>query len=178
MKYINISNRKPCDKKIQVDEEDYESCSHHKWFYTKSHGGKTWYVTRNVGTAPNMRTVYLHRYLMGLKENNNGFIVDHVDGDTLNNQKLNLRICTKSENNRNRVKRKDCTSGFKGVFYIKDRSGRKNLKKRWFSSITFEKKKYYLGTHLTKEGAAKAYDRAAKKYYGGFAKLNFPKQSS
>jgi hypothetical protein len=98
-----------------------------------------------------------------------GFIVDHINGDTLDNRRCNLRIASKAQNARNARKRKKSSSPFKGVHKTVD---------RWMARITFEGTTHYLGHFNTQEEAAVAYDTAALKYFGEFARLNFPKKSA
>jgi hypothetical protein len=92
-------------------------------------------------------------------------VVDHINGDTLDNRRANLRVCTKSENNRNRRKLHPTTSRFKGVY--------KNTKP-WIALIECNGKQFVLGRFASEEEAALAYDKAAKEHFGSFARLNFP----
>lgn len=94
----------------------------------------------------------------------NDMEIDHIDGNGLNNQKENLRICTRSENMRNRDKQADNLSGYKGV-YKKDN--------RYRAQITVEGKQIYLGSYQNIEDAVKAYNEASIKYHGKFSKTNF-----
>jgi hypothetical protein len=97
-----------------------------------------------------------------------GFVVDHINGDPLDNRKSNLRVCTQAENLRNRRKRaKPTSSKFKGV-------SRHTIsrQKPWLAKIKSDGKTIYLGTFETEEQAAEAYDRAALERFGTFAHLN------
>ena len=101
-----------------------------------------------------------------------GFLVDHINGDKLDNRRENLRLATRGENEVNKRKRRTHkgrkpTSKYKGVTKIKDRR-----KKRWRAIITFQKRIIHLGNFYTEKEAAEAYNEAAKKYYGDFAYLN------
>jgi len=102
-----------------------------------------------------------------------GFLVDHINGDKLDNRRENLRLATKADNEANKRKRRtqggsgSPTSRYKGVTRIKD--GRK---KRWRATITYQKKQIKLGTYYTEREAAEAYNEAAKEYYKEFALLN------
>lgn len=99
-----------------------------------------------------------------------GMVVDHINGNTLDNRRCNLRVCTHAENARNNTLIKTTTTGYKGVHCAKANGS----KKPWRSRIKYNYKEIQLGTFDTKQEAAEAYDIAALKYFGEFAKLNFP----
>lgn len=94
-----------------------------------------------------------------------GMVVDHINGNPLDNRRANLRICTVKENNWNRRRRIGGSSGFKGVVRVGT---------RWRAIIWPNGKQIYLGSFAEPEEAARAYDRAAREEYGEFACLNFP----
>jgi hypothetical protein len=104
----------------------------------------------------------MHRQILRA---DNGLEVDHKDGDGLNNTHCNLRLCSHAENMHNRLKQEH-SSRYKGVRW--DVAHRK-----WRSEIKISYKKIYLGYHLSETEAALAYDEAAIKYHGQFARLNF-----
>lgn len=104
----------------------------------------------------------LHRIITGAQK---GDIVDHINGDKLDNRRSNLRICTNAQNLMNRGFNKNNKSGYKGVSFQKSAN-------KWEAKIMVDKRSYYLGLFMTKEAAAKAYNIAAKKLHGEFAKLN------
>ena len=91
-------------------------------------------------------------------------LVDHKDGDSLNNQFENLRPTDYRGNNRNVRKQPGTSSFFKGVCWSQG---------RWQAMLSVNKKGLYLGRFCDELEAAKAYDAAAKKYFGEFARLNF-----
>jgi hypothetical protein len=141
-----------------VDEADYAEVSQYKWNFSKALG----YVYRTIGHAGRE---YLHRFLMRPP----GFthVVDHVDGDKLNNSRRNLRICSRAENVRNSKShgtRK--TSLFKGVYRPTDNP-------KWIARIMLNRKGIHLGSFSNEIDAAKAYDVAARFHFGEFAKTNF-----
>ena len=105
-------------------------------------------------------TVPLHRHITNCPK---GMHVDHINGNVLDNRLSNLRICTPSQNQANSKLPKNNTSGYKGV--SKNGDG-------WKAKIRVDYAYYYLGTFLTKEEAARAYNAAAIKYFGEFARLN------
>ena len=147
MKLIKLTQ----GKITKVDNEDYEELNQFNWHYV-IHG----YAGRRKGG----RTIYLHRQLLNVPK---GFEVDHIDGNPLNNRRENLRIGTHAQNISNAKLRKDNTSGYKGV--IKNGSG-------WAARLWFNRKQINIGTYRTKEEAAKAYNQAAKVYFGEYARLN------
>ena len=92
-------------------------------------------------------------------------VIDHIDGDRLNNALSNLRWCTVAQNNQNSRKRKQNKSGFKGVSWHKQ-------VRKWQASIKVNRKSHYLGYFTRLEDAALAYNRAAIAHFGPYARLN------
>jgi hypothetical protein len=105
-------------------------------------------------------TIYMHRLLLAAPA---GMQVDHVDGDGLNNRRSNLRLATQQLNNVNREY--TSASGFRGVYRNKN---------RWRAMIDVRKRHINLGNYVDPADAARAYYAAARKYFGEFARLNFP----
>ena len=134
--------------------------------------GKIWtYNGRYVQTSIPTGTGYdpykgllLHRLIMDAPD---GMHVDHIDHDTLNNCRSNLRLCTPGENRRNQKMRKDSQHRYKGVSFHSDKAF-----KKWQAKIRVDGVKISLKYHLTEEEAALAYNEAALKYHGEFALLN------
>lgn len=114
--------------------------------------------------------ISMHRLIMNTPD---GMDTDHINRDKLDNRRENLRVCTTSQNTANSKKQSVNTSGFKGVFSIE---GAKGNAKKWKSKIEVKGSSIYLGSFNTAQEAAKAYDNAAVKYFGEFAKLNFQKE--
>jgi hypothetical protein len=142
-----------------VDDDVYLWASQWRWHADKGHS--VYYaVRREAGTR---KWIRLHREIMNAPD---GVDVDHKDGDGLNNLRKNLRFCTNAQNQRNRGVQSNNTSGYKGVYWFK-RSG------KWKVQIEVAGKKIYLGLYTDLIEAAKAYDTAARKYHGRFAKTNF-----
>ena len=107
----------------------------------------------------------MHREIMNFPA---GRLVDHGNGDSLDNRIDNLRAATKAQNAHNKGKtRKKTSSKYIGVYFNKQT-------KRWISQIKYKEKRIYLGYFKDEVKAAKAHDAAARKYHGEFAKLNFP----
>ncbi len=146
-----------------VDASDYVMLSKSKWFVN---GDKWPYAMRHKpGTFH--RQILMHRLVVGAKD---GDIVDHINGNSLDNRKCNLRICTNAQNIAN-GKSRGGTSKFKGVHLTKSR-------KPWRASIMQARKKYNLGNYMTEAEAAKAYDRSARERFGQYARLNFPAEAT
>lgn len=146
-----------------VDDEDYKWLSKYKWHYHKGYAART---CRKTGRK---RTIYMHREIMRTPE---GFVTDHINGNKLDNRRVNLRICTKAQNNMNMKKfrsRKKAkhASRYKGVYW---RGGRTP---KWSAEIRYKGKQIHLGYFETEEEAAKAYDKAAIRLFGSFASPNF-----
>ena len=143
-----------------LDDEDYikieKEFKNLKWSVSKN--GHGLYAQKRTSNG----LIYLHRYILG---NPNG-IVDHINHNTLDNRKENLRITTNANNLRNSNIRVDNKSGIKGVRYRQDR-------KKYVASIKVNYKNIYLGSFNTLEEAAKERKKAEIKYWavkgdGGF----------
>jgi hypothetical protein len=149
----------------KVDPADYERLRKYEWLTKK--GKNSFYARRRVptGKAKKEKLVYMHQMVIKAPK---GMVIDHINRDGMDNRSGNLRPATYSQNLCNRKKRSGAMySKYKGVHWHK-------LNKKWAARITFEKKTIELGSFPSEIEAAKAYDRAAKKYHGEFACLNFP----
>jgi hypothetical protein len=146
-----------------VDPEDFERLNKHKWYASK--WGNTFYAVRCAGPRNKTKYIRMHREIMRPPDH---LVIDHINHKGLDNRKANLRNATRAQNNYNRVaiKRKGATSKYKGVAWKKE-------KKKWRAHIYFNGEGIFLGYFKDEIQAAKAYDKAAKKYYGQFAYLNF-----
>jgi hypothetical protein len=155
-----------------VDDEDFDYLNQWRWQFVFN--GYTWYAHRSEYTN-GKKTIRMHRLIMNAPK---GVFIDHIDHNGLNNQKSNLRVCTRSENSQNRLNKHRIQ--YKGVEYkptsfkrYKNGKTRISLsKKPYYSSIRVKMKKIYLGRFKTSAEAAIAYNNAALKYFGEFAKLN------
>lgn len=144
-----------------IDEEDYYKVVKYKWYFSKGYACTT--VRDNK-----KHNIRMHNLIMNFDPNNSDKIVDHIDGNTLNNQKSNLRIATKKQNSTNKSKCKNCKSGFKGVDFIIG---------KFRASLSDNRNHIHLGLFSTAEEAAEAYDKAALFLWGEFARLNFPNKN-
>jgi hypothetical protein len=127
--------------------------------------GHKWYVVRSAGRRG--KYAYMHREIMGVTDPE--ILVDHRDGDGLNNQDDNLRICNDAQNGHNRGKQKRNTSGYKGVTWNKNKG-------KYQAQIMVNRRYRYLGLFDDPADGARAYDRAARELQGSFAWLNFPEE--
>jgi hypothetical protein len=162
MKLIALIGKKGAGKFAQVDDEDFNRLNKHRWHLTP-YG---YAATRKRIKYGVHRTVQMHRMIMQTPRH---LDTDHRDGIELNNQKYNLRVCTRKQNIQNQTIHKNNTSGYKGVCW------NKSIKK-WIAGISPNRKTIHLGCFLDKNEAAFAYNRAAKKYFGEFAHLNIIKE--
>ena len=150
-----------------VDDEDFERLSQFTWYAKPSGKRGNYYAYRSVGCYENYRKIIMHREILPPPQ---GYFIDHINGNGLDNQKANLRVCTMSENMHNRVKNKNNKSGYKGVCAVKGLRDR-----QWITQIVVGGKKIRVGYYNDLLEAAHAYDEAAYKYFGEFANVNFPR---
>lgn len=145
-----------------VDDEDFERLNKWKWYAHK--GTSTFYACRRENVAyKKYVSISMHRYLLGLSDSKT--MADHKDGNGLNNQRANLRGATRSQNAANSRNRKDGSSKYKGVSWtVRD--------KRWAANIDLNSVRISLGYFINEADAAIAYNEAAIKYHGQFAKIN------
>lgn len=138
----------------QVDDSDFNHLIKLKWWISKS--DTRIYAT---GVVSGGRKISLHRYLMGATDPK--IDIDHRDGNTLNNQRDNLRIATRTQNNANAKTPKDNRSGYKGVSFDKARG-------LWSASAG----RVNIGRFDCKHEAARHYNKTAKELWGEYARLN------
>ena len=144
-----------------VDDENYEWINGFKWCMRKDRNNV--YAKRAIRVNGRHKTIQMHYLIMG--ENPLKLMIDHRDGDGLNNRKENLRFCTNQENQMNSRSQKNSSSIHKGVYWNK-KDG------KWMARICISGHQIYLGSFDIEVDAAIAYNTAAIKYYGEFAKLN------
>jgi len=162
MKPINLTQ----GKVTLVDDEDYSWLSKYGWIFSKgkkyANGKQYGKVVTGIYQKDTKRNkiVTMHRMIMNP---NSSQCVDHINGNPLDNRKCNLRICTISQNNKNKISKS--RDGFKGVYPV-------NNTNHWYSKIMVNRKRIYLGVFKTKLEAAFAYNEAALKFHGKYAAIN------
>lgn len=140
-----------------VDDEDYTLVTQHQWRHLNRGSG---YAIAKASGKP----IYMHRLVTHAPQ---GMEVDHINGNGLDNQKSNLRVCAQAENLKHQRRARNNTSGYKGVTWDASQG-------KWFVEIMSDRRRYYIGRFTSVTDAARAYDAAARQYHGEFACLNFP----
>lgn len=148
MKQIRLGKS---NKSAIVDDYIYEVIKYSSWVYRSGYAYNT------------EQKIFLHVFVLGKKD---GFVVDHVNGDKLDNRRENLRHCTVRQNNLNRAKRKDATSSkFIGVSYDGN-------KKAYIAGISIAKGKRFTFACKNEKEAVKLYNFLAEHFHGQYARLN------
>ena len=143
-----------------IDVEDLDIVKDILWLGKWNKGTSSFYASTNIVKENGMRsTIDMQRMIMN---NPKGMFVDHINGNTLDNRRSNLRLSTISENSMNRKKKSTNTSGYTGVHKVKD---------KWIARISTSSGRISLGTFDTSQEAYAAYCAAAIKHYGEFARL-------
>jgi len=144
-------------KVIVVDDEDYALLSTYRWHVYPDHNSGKFYAWCHV-----KRKMTPIAALILPKET--GKIVDHRDGDPLNNKRSNLRYATRGQNSRNVPVPKNNTTGFKGVHWLGGN--------RWQARIGHNGRLIHIGVFRSRHKAASAYNRMAIALFGEFARIN------
>lgn len=150
---------------VMVDDADHARLLEHGWCLNRGGGNRQrLYAQANIKVGGQWKRVVMHRFLLGLTDPS--VRCDHRDNNGLNNQRSNLRTATANQNQHNR---RSCggTSRFKGVSWYK-------RSKKWLAQICCDRTWKYLGTFVSEEDAARAYDAKARELHGEFAFTNFP----
>jgi hypothetical protein len=146
-----------------IDDCDFHRISRFRW-KVRSIQGKIRtlrYAYAFITINKKQQTLFLHHAIVGKARK--PLVIDHKDRDGLNNQKHNLRKCTRSQNQANRISHRK----FKGVW-----TRRRKVTRPWRANIQVNGKAINLGNYSTEIEAAKAYNEGALKYFGEFALLN------
>lgn len=140
-----------------VDRKDFDWLS--KWNWQAAKDWKVYYARRR---GPKDTTVIMHREITKCPK---GMVVDHINGNGLDNRRKNLRICSTKENARNRRNITKNQTGYKGVVYF-------GTPPKYIAKIGVMGKYHCSRTYKTAEEAAAAYNRFARKFFGKYANLN------
>lgn len=138
-----------------VDDDDFAVVNQFKWCFANGYAKR----------KSNKSIILLHRFLLGLLPGD-GIKVDHKNSDGLDNRRVNIRPCSESQNQMNRIVSTRSKSGLKGVMWKRD-------KKKWYAQIRVNGKYHFLGYFDDKRLAGDSYNKAALKYFGEFARLNY-----
>jgi hypothetical protein len=133
-----------------VDDADYARLNHWRWSARHDKRNQTYYAKRETSVGNKSITVLMARQILGLTDPK--VFADHIDGDTLNNQRYNLRPAIRSQSQINRGRQNNNTSGFKGVRWHQN---------GWEANIKVNGKKLYLGRFDTRELTHEAYKAKA-----------------
>jgi len=149
-------------KEAHVSRADFAFINQWKWHVKVVRG--CYYAVRRDPIVAGHKFHRMHRVVAARMGLDTSHFIDHIDGDGLNNCRSNLRAATNAQNLHNRGKQRNNTSGHKGVSWDKSRS-------KWWAEISANGVKHRLGRFDTKEEAAEAYTKAAKKFHREFASV-------
>ena len=144
-----------------VDTQDYERLAAFKWCATKRSKEPSPYAMRSDVSGGKKKSIYMAREIMGFPSN--GLLVDHINHDTLDNRRDNLRIATPEQNRHNSRGQQLSSTKYKGVFEVKYK-----IINRFKSSIVVNGVRKFLGYFPTPELASEAYETEAKNMQGDF----------
>lgn len=151
---LEVTNKLGISFAVLYDKRDEDIIETYNWYVESSYSN---IVISNPG-------LLLSRTL--LKVTDPSLVVDHINGNPLDNRRCNLRICTQSENSANKKMYNNKSSVYKGVSWYKTYN-------KWRCSIGFKRQLIFIGYYDNEEDAAKAYDEKAKELFGEYALLNF-----
>lgn len=143
-----------------VDDELEVALKNWSWHYSEARRG-VGYAVHRLKVGGRWATISMHRFIMSAGERD---VVDHINGDKLDNRRANLRIANTSVNSQN-SKKQIGASGFRGVYYSKHHKG-------YTVTITKDNKTHFVGTFENEVDAAKAYDKKAIELFGPDAMTN------
>lgn len=147
------------EKRVTLDLEDFKRLKQYKWYLFKS-DNKEYAIRRTEDGA----TVFMHREILGVVNEDSKVYVDHIDRNGLNNERSNLRLCNNSQNQYNTSKKKNSKQKYKGV--------RETRYGTYEARIRANGKRLHLGTFKTIEEAVEVYNAKARELHGEFAYIN------
>jgi AP2 domain len=143
-----------------ADDSDLAALSDFRWYPQLKQNGM-FYAYRHILLPDKHSTQFMHNFLLGFVG------IDHIDGDSLNNQRINLRAASPLQNAQNAAKRRNAqTSVYKGVYW-------RNRNRSWVAQIQYNRQKRHIGYFSSEVEAARAYDAVALQLFDEFANLNF-----
>lgn len=142
-----------------VDDEDYQELMKYRWYAHYDKSSKGYYAGRGDYSGEKRKDIKMHRQIINTPT---GTYTDHINHNTLDNRKCNLRPCTHSQNHMNQRKRSNNTSGITGVHWEKKAS-------KWTARIVINQKLIHLGYFSDINEAAEVRRKAEIKYFGEFA---------
>ena len=158
-----------CGYRVIIDDDDWDKVKMYRWHVDQVYlrrSGNYYFRTRPYKNGQRI-TLVLHKYVKGVSPE--GMYIDHINRNTLDNRKENLRFVTPQQNKYNQKTRKDNTSGYKGV-------GVQTHCKRYIVRIVYGGKRHSLGTFDSPEDGARVYDKKALEVFGEYAVTNFPRE--
>lgn len=148
-----------------VDDSDFANVSENRWYAEtnkRADGSLRVYAARRVRIGDKIKVVSMHQTILSPGP---GKLIDHIDGNGLNNMRINLRVATSQENTRNMRPNNNRSSQFKGVFWCKPRG-------KWQAQICVNRQNIFLGRFENEVEAASSYNAAATQIFGEYAWLN------
>ncbi len=140
-----------------IDDGDFKRVNQFKWSVGKQNRG--WCAVRKVQRDNKSVKFFMHRFILDAPK---GLDVDHINGNTLDNRRVNIRICTRRQNQQNQLSVHGL-SKYKGVCWHHE---------RWVARITVNNVRIHLGCFFLEEEAARVYDKAALEYFTEYAQTN------
>lgn len=143
-------------KEFLVSSEDKHILEEYRWYLNP--GG--YFIANTKMVNSKREKIFLHRIIMNCKKHD-GLFIDHINGNKQDNRRQNLRIVSVSQNQMNKRKQSNNTSGFTGVY-------KHTYTGKWIARICLDKKMMHIGVYETKEAASKAYSQRATVLFGEF----------